>query len=387
MSEQPPADALGAPEVLRRWRLMLGRYAQHGCSGATFEGADERMERALDYLYGREYDGRGMRDRGKEGGRGGSLDPSQLSVPQWLNEVRNLFPQDVYEQIQNHALDRYELTALMEDPKVLETLEPNLDLAKCLLSFKGRLDAKMHDQMRRIIRKVVEELQDKLRQEFVNSMVGRRNRFRRSNLKVAQNFDWRATLRANLKNYDPESAKLIVDDLRFHSRVKRRLPWDIVLCVDQSGSMLDSVIHSAVIAGILSSVPSVRVRLVVFDTSVVDLTDRCDDPVEVLMSVQLGGGTDIGKAMRYCEQQLSQPARSIVVLISDFEEGAPARPLLASVKRMSEARVKMIGLAALDQNANPVYDRKMAERLAGAGMEVAALTPVHFAQWLAGIIN
>lgn len=376
-----------APEVLRRWRLVLGRYAKDACSGASFGSGDERMERALDYLYGREYHGRGLRNRGKEGSRGGTLDPSQLSVPKWLDEVRKLFPQEVYEQVQGHALERYQLSEMLNDPKVLESLEPNLELTKCLLSFKGQLDGGIQAQVRRVIAKVVEELLRKLRHDFVNALVGRRNRFRRSNLKVAQNFDWQSTIRANLKNFDPERRALVVDRLHFHSRVKRQLPWDVVLCVDQSGSMLDSVIHSAVVAGILATMPSLRVKLVVFDTAIVDLSERCDDPVEVLMSVQLGGGTDIGRAMRYCEQRLENPARTILVLISDFEEGAPAGPLLATTRRLAESRVKLLGLAALDHDANPVYDRQMAERLASAGMEIAALTPRHFAQWLANAIS
>jgi uncharacterized protein with von Willebrand factor type A (vWA) domain len=173
----------------------------------------------------------------------------------------------------------------------------------------------------------------------------------------------------------------------FNARVKRNLPWDVILCVDQSGSMLDSVMYSAVVAGILSSLPTVNVRLVVFDTNVVDLTHMATDPVQVLLTVQLGGGTDIGRAMQYCETLVRTPQRTVVALISDFEEGTLPGPLLASVQRLTEARVKVLGLAALDDSARPVYDQRMAQRLAGRGAEVAALTPSHFAEWLAEVMG
>jgi Mg-chelatase subunit ChlD len=151
--------------------------------------------------------------------------------------------------------------------------------------------------------------------------------------------------------------------------------------------MAGSVIYSAVMAGILSGLPLINVKLVVFDTSVVDLSDHIDDPVELLMSVQLGGGTNIGQAMRYCEQLVEDPHRTIVVLISDFCEGAGPAQLLASCRRFSEGGTKLLGLAALDENANPSYDTHMAEMLAAVGMDIAALTPKHFAEWLAKIIS
>ena len=173
----------------------------------------------------------------------------------------------------------------------------------------------------------------------------------------------------------------------FNARVKRHLPWDVILCVDQSGSMLDSVIYSAVLAGIMASLPAVRVKLVLFDTSVVDLTHLAHDPVEVLLTVQLGGGTDIGRALRYCETLVDQPQRTVLVLISDFEEGAPPLHLLAAVKRLAESRVSLLGLAALDDAATPIYDRLMAQRLADRGMQIAALTPPHFAEWLAEVMQ
>jgi predicted metal-dependent peptidase len=241
--------------------------------------------------------------------------------------------------------------------------------------------------VRKLIARVVEDLKRKLEAEVKNAIAGKLNRFRRSNLRIARNFDARDTIRRNLKNWDAERKKLIVDSPRFFSRVKRHLPWDVILCVDQSGSMTDSVIHAAVMAGILSGLPVVRVRLVIFDTSVVDLSEFVSDPIEVLMSVQLGGGTDIGKAVRYCETLVTQPRRTVLVLLTDFCEGADPRVLYAAAKRLREAGVKLLGLAALDAQANAMYDDKVAGTLASLGMEIAALTPLELAQWLAGVMR
>lgn len=375
---------MDAEDSLRRWRLILGRYASQPLAHAVFSAADWQTEQALDYLYGREYEGRGL---ARAQGSGGSLDPSQLRAIDWLNRSRKLFPREVFERMQAQAVERYQLTDLLNDPDTLRAMDATPSLAKALLGLRGRLSAGMREAVREVIRRAVDEITRKLRNEFVNAITGRRNRQRRSLIPNAQSFDARATIAANLKNYDAGRGRLVIERPLFNARVKRQLPWDVVLCVDQSGSMADSVIYSAVVAGIMSSLPSVRVKLVVFDTSVVDLTHLAHDPVEVLLTVQLGGGTDIGRAVRYCESLVTNPQRTVFTLISDFEEGAAPAPLLAAVQRMAQARVKLLGLAALDEGARPVYDERMAQRLADRGMHVAALTPTHFAQWLAEVMD
>lgn len=371
--------------TLPRWRLVLGRFAEKQLPG-TLSPREGRMEAALDFLYSREYKGRGVRDR-PQAGSPGSLDPSQLNVPTWLGEVRDLFPKDVVEVIEKHALDRYGLTELVTDKETLEKLEPNEELLKTLLTFRGQLQGEVLQTARRIIRQVVEEIKRRLETEIRRALSGRLNRFRHSPQKAAQNFDWRGTIRRNLKYYDAKRRQIVLQDPQFFARNTRLLPWQVILCVDQSGSMADSVIHSAVMAGILAGLPMVRVKLVVFDTSVVDLSDRVDDPVEVLMSVQLGGGTNIGQALNYCETLVENPHRTILTLVSDFEEGGPPSIMLAACRRLREAGVKLLGLASLDSYASPIYDRNMAEQLADAGMEIAALTPKHFAEWLAKVIK
>lgn len=371
-------------DILRRWRLVLGRYARESIDPADMTPHDRQLDQALDYLYGRAYDGKGLVRRP---GAAGSLDPSQIKAIDWLARARVLFPQEVFERMQHHALDKYQMNELLRDPATLLSMEPNRALAHTLLGMRGRLSADMLDAVRSVIHKVVADITQRLRSEFVNALVGRRNRFRQSHMPSAQNFDWRATIQANLRHYDVAAKRLLIERPRFNARIKRSLPWDVILCVDQSGSMVDSVIYSAIVAGILSSLPAVTVRLVVFDTNVVDLTHMASDPVQVLLTVQLGGGTDIGRAMQYCEQLVRTPQRTVIALVSDFAEGALPGPLLASVRRLAEARVKVLGLAALDEAARPVYDRAMAQRLSDRGMEVAALTPTHFAGWLAEVMG
>jgi Mg-chelatase subunit ChlD len=371
-------------EGLSRWRLVLGKYAQQRMPDCL-SGDQQRMADALEQLYSREYRGRGVRQDSRLGP--GSLDPSQLNVPRWLNEVRELFPKETCTRITQHALDRYGMSELVQDPQTLASLEPSTELLSAVLALKGQMKGAVLSEARRLIARVVEEIKRKLEQEIKNALSGRLNRFRHSLHRVARNFDARDTIRRNLKHWDREREKLVVEEPRFYSRVKRNLPWEVILCIDQSGSMANSVIHSAVMAGILAGLPLVRVRLVVFDTAVVDLSEHVSDPVEVLMSVQLGGGTNIGQAVRYCEQLVSQPRRSVLVLVTDFCEGADPRALIAACRRLREAGVKLLGLAALDAEANAFYDHQLAGRLAAEGMEIAALTPRQLAYWLAEVMN
>jgi len=371
-------------QQLKRWRMVLGRYADPALNQPALDGAERRMDRTLDYLYARELARRGLR---RDKPAFGSLDPSQLSALDWIGEVRELFPRSVLETLQSHAIDWLGPTELLDDPETLASLEPNRDLLKALVAFKGRASPAVQEKIREVARKVVEDTIRRLKPSIDRSFSGRRNRFSRGRTMRLQDFDWHATIRDNLRNYDPERKRIIADRFRFIGRSRRQLPWTISLCVDQSGSMLGSVIYAAVMAAILSALPSVEVRLVVFDTSVVDLSSEAADPVSVLMSVQLGGGTDIGRAVQYCEQQIRQPSRTIFVLLSDFCEGGPVAPMIAAVQRMAAARVTLIGLAALDDQAAPDYDRATAQRLADAGMKIAALTPDRFAEWIAGIIE
>ncbi|POY57696.1 VWA containing CoxE family protein [Pectobacterium versatile] len=368
----------------KRWRLILGHYADEALGKAAFDAHDLKVERTLDYLYRREYQRRGLK---QEGGRHGSLDQSQLTAVNWLNQARKLFPSSTFERMQSQAIQRYEISHLFNDPQALQAMEPTHALAKALLSLRGRMNEETREAVRDIIRKVVDEILRTLRPTFTNALTGRRNRFRRSPVASSQNFDWRATIAANLKHFDREKNRLVIETPHFNSRMQRHMPWDVILCVDQSASMSSSVMYAAVCASILATLPAVRVSLIVFDTQVVDLSHLAHDPVDVLMTVQLGGGTNIAKAMQYCEQQVQNPKRTIVTLISDFEEGGALNRLLSCVQRMHSQQITLLGLAALDDAAQPVYDTAIGQKLADRGMHVAALTPEHFAQWLAEVMR
>ena len=366
-------------EAVRRWRLALGRYAQEQLG--ELQGRDGRMDGALDYLYGREYAGRGLK------GRDGSLDPTQLTALNWLGQARGLFPENVFETLQSDALNRYGLTELLHSPDVLATIEPRQDLLPALLGLHGRAPDALKSQLRATVQRVIEQIMERLKPEVDKAFSGRRNRFARSNIASAANFDWRATLRENLSRYDSERQRIIAERLRFNSRIRRRLPWTVVLCVDQSGSMTDSIIHSAVLAAILTGLPGVRVKMVLFDTSVVDVTDRLTDPIDTLLSVQLGGGTDIGQALRYCETLIEDPTRTVLALVSDFGEGGSWREMLGVIARLAEARVTQLGLPALDDTGRAWFNDNLAAKAVELGMEVGAMSPDRFADWLAGVMT
>lgn len=368
----------------KRWRLVLGQYADNALGQAQFNGEDLKIERTLDFLYRREYQRRGLR---QDKGRHGSLDASQLTAVNWLNQARKLFPSSTFERMQSQAIERYQISSFLKDPQALRAMEPTKALAKTLMSLRGRMSDDTRDAVKEVIRKVVDDILRQLRATFRQSITGRRNRFRRSPIANSQNFDWRATIAANLKHYDTQNKRLVIETPYFNSRMQQHMPWDVILCVDQSGSMSSSIMYAAVCASILASLSAVNVSLVIFDTQVVDLSHLAHDPVEVLMTVQLGGGTDIASAMNYCATLVRNPQKTVISLISDFEEGGSLSRLLDCVQQMNSQQIKLLGLAALDDEAAPVYDTTIAQKLADRGMHVAALTPEHFAQWLAEVMQ
>lgn len=370
--------------ALARWRLLLGRFADPTL-GSSLDGRDayRRMDRVLDHLYGREYGRRGDR----EGRRGAGLDPSALTVPAWLQEVRALFPRETVEVLERDALMRYGMTELVTDPEVLRTLEPSYELLKAVLAFRGLMRGEVVELARALVRTTVAELRRRWESEVRPVLWGPLRRRERRPRGTAADFDGKRTIRTNLQRWDPTRRRLLAERLCFLSRARRHLPWHVILAVDCSSSMMDSVIHSAVMAGIFRGLPALTVSLVAFDTSVVDLTAHADDPVSVLMSVQLGGGTCIAGALTYCESLVTTPTRTILVLVTDFEEGGPREELLAAVKRIRESGVRLLGLAALGADAEPAYDRELASRCVAAGADVAALTPRGLAEWMARLLS
>ena len=336
--------------ALNRWRLVLGKSAEGPLPLEDSRLA--RMDDALDFLYGREAGPDVRRD--PEGG---------------------------------HALDRYHLTALLTDQEVLEQLEPDEALLEMVLSLKGMMKGPVLDAARRIVDRVVQELTKKMRHEIRRSALGKLDRTSRSPVRTLRNLDIRKTIRKNLAHYDRENQRLILEQLYFSGRAQRYNPWSVIIAVDESGSMLPSIIHSAVMAGIFAKLPMLTTYLVIFDTAVVDLTGRMDDPVETLMSVHLGGGTDIAKAMGYCKALITAPRRTIVVLVSDLCEGGSRQSLYRTCHDIVESGARLIALTALNEHSVPDYDRATAQTLADLGAHVGAMTPERLADFMAGIMQ
>jgi len=415
---------MSGSENLRRWRLILGEHSEQSLTepGQQGQGAsnrsadqpkllqrfspgsgsskllsrtDQRRDKALQYLYQREYqqrDAAGINEDeeddldsllGRFAGRGGS----RLTAPTWLRQVRELFPSSTAQTLQKQALERYGLDELITDPEVLESATPSLDLVGILIAYRSLLPAQTMTMARRIIRKVVNQLEEKLRQKVRNALLGPRQRQHHGGRPSLANLDWPTTLRRNLKHYDQQYDTVVLERLFFFQRNRRQLRWDIIVVVDQSGSMHDSVIHSAVLAAIFTSVDSLRTRLILFDTSVVDITDQVGDPVEVLLGVQLGGGTDIASAMDYAASRVENPRRTMIVLVTDFFEGGDPQALVRTTDRLQQNGVTTLGLAALDDRAEPDYDHALAQDLANVGMEIGAMTPDRLAEWVGRMIN
>ena len=364
--------------ALNRWRLVLGKNAEQQLT--LTEGRLLRIDDALDFLYSRE---KGEDERDPHGGLGAS----QLTVSRWLSEVRTLFPQETAEVLQRHALDRYQLTELLSDRAVLERMEPNQALLETVLGLKHMMKGPVLDTARRIVQRVAAQLTEKMQQDIRRSALGKLDRSSRSNVRSLRNLDISRTIRKNLAHYDVAEKRLMLEQIYFNGRIKRYNPWRVVLAVDESGSMLSSVIHSAVMAGIFARLPMLDTRLVIFDTSVVDLSGYAGDPVEILMSVQLGGGTDIAGAMGYCETLIAFPHRTMVGLVSDLCEGGSRKELYRICHDIIESGAKLIALTALDENAAPAYDRSTAEVLAGMGAHVGAMTPAQLADFMANVMR
>src|SRR5262245_21813436 len=377
-------------ESLVRWRLVLGADAEQGL-GCGLNGTDARRDQALGYLYNREYGaGRNVRtgpggsggDRTKE--REGGLEDSQLTVPEWINEVHELFPKRTIERIERDALERYQLQELVTNPDLLARAQPSPTLLKAILHTKHLMNQQVLGLARHLVRKVIEELMQKLTRPMRQVFLGARNRRQRTQMKVARNFDARATVRRNLAHFSPEEQRLYIRTPFFFSRIRRHNDrWQVIVLVDESGSMLDSVIHAAVTAAIFVGIQSLKTHLVLFDTNIVDVTEHVGDPVEAIMKVQLGGGTDIGNALRYASGLIDNPRRTIVVLVTDFYEGGPVDRLFSVTRSLVESGGTVLGLAALGERAHPCYDRGVAEEMVGLGAHVGAMTPGELAEWVA----
>ncbi|MFF1968474.1 VWA domain-containing protein [Streptomyces sp. NPDC058232] len=374
-------------ERLRRWRMVLGGDSAE-TTGCTLTGRDAAMDGALNALYG---------GGGRPGGRGGNdrsagLGGSAPSVARWLGDIRTYFPSSVVQVMQRDAIDRLGLSALLLEPEMLEAVEADVHLVGTLLSLNKAMPETTKETARAVVRKVVDDLEKRLATRTRATLTGALDRSAKINRPRHRDIDWDRTIRANLKNYLPlpggdGAGTVIPERLIGYGRAAQAVKKDVILCIDQSGSMAASVVYASVFGAVLASMRTLRTRLVVFDTAVVDLTDQLDDPVDVLFGTQLGGGTDINRALAYCQSRITRPAETVVVLISDLYEGGIRNEMLKRVAAMKASGVQFVTLLALSDEGAPAYDREHAAALGALGAPAFACTPDHFPEVMAAALE
>ncbi|MEU9003525.1 VWA domain-containing protein [Streptomyces sp. NPDC048551] len=374
-------DTTAGAERLRRWRLVLGGGEADGTGWAP-TGRDAAMDGALGALYGGAGAGRGDRAE-RSAGLGGSAP----RVARWLGDIRTYFPTTVVQVMQRDAIERLGLSALLLEPEMLEAIEPDVHLVATLLSLNKAMPDTTRETARAVVRTVVERLEERLAERTRAAVTGALDRSARTSRPRHADIDWNRTIRANLKNYLPEHRTVVPERLVGYGRAARSVRKEVVLCVDQSGSMAASVVHAAVFGAVLASMRSVATRLVVFDTAVVDLTEQLDDPVDVLFAAQLGGGTDINRALAYCQSRITRPADTVVVLISDLHEGGIRDEMIRRVAAMKAAGVEFVALLALSDEGAPAYDHAHAAALAALGAPAFACTPDLFPEVMAAALE
>jgi len=348
----------------RRWRMMLGETDDT----QSLSDRDVAMSSALDALY--EGDGR----------RGAGLGKSAPKVSRWLGDIREYFPSTVVQVIQKDAFERLGLKQMLLEPEFLEALEADVHLVADLVALRGAMPAKTIQTARVVIQKVVDELMERLEKKTTEAIRGAINRSARTNRPRFGDIDWPRTIHANLRHYQAEYQTIVPEKLIGFLRQQRRITDldEVTLCVDQSGSMATSVVYSSIFAAVMASIPSVRTKLVCFDTAIIDLTEDLEDPVQVLFGVQLGGGADINRAVAYCEDRIERPTKSHLILITDLMEGGDAGALIARLTALKGSGVNVIVLLALTDTGQPYYDKDMAAKVSALGIPVFACTPDQF---------
>lgn len=358
-------------ERLERWRLILGQPAESEL-GVSLSAESLAIDRTLEALY----------DSERKGGLGGS----SPNVARWLGDIRTYFPSSVVKVMQQDALERLNLRQMLLEPELLAQVDPDVHLVASLVSLSGVIPARTRETARQVVRKVVDELERRLRSPMHQAVRGALQRSQRTQRPRPNEIDWDRTIRKNLRHYRAEHRTVIAERVVGFAR-RRSALRDIVLCVDQSGSMAASVVYSSIFGAVLASLRSVSTRFVLFDTAVVDLTDQLRDPVDLLFGTQLGGGTDIHRALTYCQQVITRPAQTILVLITDLYEGGNAQEMLARAAELKQSGVHVVCLLALNDQGAPAYDHHHAQAFTSLGIPSFACTPDLFPELMAAAIQ
>jgi Mg-chelatase subunit ChlD len=363
-----------ADERFRRWRLILGGRDADDV-GVTLDGNDRQRDAVLEALYGEGSD--------KRGGLGGS----SPRVARWLGDIRTYFPTSVVQVMQRDAMDRLGLRQLLLEPEMLASVQPDVSLVGVLLGLGRVIPEQSRQAARAVVHAVTDDLERRLAAPTRQAVSGALQRAARARRPRPADIDWNRTIAANLSRYQPEYRTVIPERLVGYGRRAQQVLRDVVLCIDESGSMASSVVYASVFGAVMASLRAVSTRLVVFDTAVVDLTEQMSDPVDVLFGVQLGGGTDINGALAYCERHITRPRDTILVLISDLYEGGDREELLNRCATMVRAGVQVVALLALSDEGAPAYDHDNAAALAELGVPAFACTPEKFPELMAAAID
>jgi hypothetical protein len=375
-------------DALLRWRLALGPRAENvsptfgiGHLGGAAGELDLDVKRLgeLDDALSFVYDG----DE-----KSASLARSKPYIPKWLASLRDFFRQDVIALVQKDAIELKGLTQLLFEPETLPLLEKNVDLVATLLSAKGLIPDRAREIARQIVREVVDDVRKQLETSMRTAVLGAVRRDRTSPLKLIRNIDWKRTIRSNLKGWDVANRRLVPERFHFWANQRRRHEWDVCILVDQSGSMAESVVYSSIMAAIFASIDVLQTKLLFFDTEVVDVTPLLDDPVDVLFTAQLGGGTDINRAVAYAQQNfIVRPEKTLFLLISDLYEGGNREELIGRMRQLAEARVKALCLLALSDGGKPSYDHDLARTLGDLGIPCFGCTPKLLAEVVSHVMK
>ncbi|MGG3306023.1 VWA domain-containing protein [Paenibacillus lautus] len=381
------------PNQISRWRLILGQSAEPQLAGYSPGGSIQLseeemiMDRALAAIYDNT-DGGAEAGSVSAGQRAAGQGKSAPRLAQWLGDVRSFFPEDVVSIIQNDAMERKGWKQLLFEPEVLATVKPDIQLVGTLLSLKGKIPEKTKDTARLLVKAVVDELVQRLQEDIRRAVTGALNRRQHTPLSSLSGIDWKRTIQRNLKNYDADRKQIVPERFYYFDRARRSKEWTVIVDIDQSGSMAESVIWASVIGSIFASIPSLDTRVVVFDTEVVDLTEQCaNDPVDMLFGIQLGGGTDIHKSVAYCEQFIDEPKKTLFIIISDLYEGGNQAGLIRRMRELREAGVKTMCLLALSDEGKPFYDEQVAKLLSRDGTPCFACTPALLPQLVEGALK
>src|SRR5688572_11526084 len=356
---------------IRKWRLILGGQENDG-TGVSLNERELQMDKTLEALY----------DSNRQGGLG----PSSPNVARWLGDIRTFFPSSIVQVMQQDALTRLNLTQMLFEKEMLQNVVPDVHLVATLMTLSKVIPDKTKDTARRVVRKVVDELLRKLSQPTQQAIIGSLNRSVRNRRPRHNEINWHATILKNLKHYQPEY-KTIVPETRIGYGRKRNSLKDVVLCLDQSGSMGTSVVYSGIFGSVMASIPAIKTKMVVFDTAVTDLTEELIDPVELLFGVQLGGGTDINLALTYCKQLITKPADTVLVLITDLYEGGDQAQMRKRAVELVAAGVQVVVLLALNDEGAPFYDHENAQYFSNLGIPVFACTPDKFPDLMAAALS